>query len=311
MGPVVELYAPIKVGTEWIAKARVQTPFGPIMVEGRADEQTAAKAVRMLRDRIQPRVSVAGYDDPEVAGIFGDFAKAISRVAKNKALGRVLDVAKSVVRHPIFGAILKQIPIVSNVVNAADATFALADGLKGGVKGAVSVVQKLQASTSSSSPDIAKKAAVALRAVEMANKASSVVRAARAGNATAQQMIVKVRADAQANVPGARETFNAITAARRYDLRKVAAGIATAAAAGDPRANATIARLERDASTSPAAREAFDVLREVVSTVPRQDAQGEYVPNVLELDESGRLKPQHAQMLRRWQLLQTERRAAG
>lgn len=265
--PLLVINQPRKLGDRWIITGKLFTPYGVIELRAEGSELLARKAIERMHGEAM-----------EVAGIFDDIRGAVSRIAKSKAFKQVFSTAKSVMQNPLFRGIASKIPIVSSVVDGADAAFAVADGLASGKLDAQTIVNKASKMLASSNPALAKQGGAILQQLNVASTASALFKAFNAGDKKARRKVRALRRGAKAGDPAQAAAYKALQAARRFTLREQAANVVRAAMGGDDNAKAILDNVYAAAEGGDKnAVEAAKRYREVVirHSVPRAPAENE------------------------------------
>lgn len=265
--PLLVINQPKKIGDRWLITGRLHTPYGVIELRADGSELLAKKAIERMHGEAM-----------EVAGIFDDIRGAVARIAKSKAFKQVFDTAKAVMANPLFRGIASKIPIVSSVVDGADAAFAVADGLASGKVDAKTIINRAQKMLASSNPELAKQGGAILQQLNVASTASKLFQAFQAGDKGARRKVRALKQGAKAGDPSQLAAYKAIQAARRFKLREEAARVVRAAMEGDEKAQGILDAVYKDAAAGDKnAIEAAKTFRQVVirHKTPRQAPDNE------------------------------------
>jgi hypothetical protein len=257
------IHKPRRIGGRWVVTGLLYTPWGTMQLKAEGNELLAARAIQKLQG-----------EAVEVGGIFDDIKKAVRKIAKSKAFAQVLDQAQAVLKNPIFRKIAGKVPIVSSVVDGADAAFEIANGLRTGKLDAATIMRKAQRLARSVNPELAEKGAGILQGLKVADTASALWSQYQKGDAEARSKVLALKSGAMQGDPAQKAAYEALKAARRFELRKVAADVVQKALSGDGEAAARLDAVYKAAATGDKnAKEAVRLFRSVLVTPPTQHAE--------------------------------------
>jgi hypothetical protein len=255
------IHKPRRLGQRWIVEAQLYTPMGVVELRAEGNELLAARAL----ERLQPAI---------VGGVFEDVSKAVRRVAQSKAFSQVMKGAQSVLSNPLFRSVTSKLPIVSSIVDGADAAFMIAEGIRSGKVDATHMLEKAKQMAASSDPATAKKGKVLLQGVNVAQTAATIWAQYQAGDRNARRTVRALRQGARAGDEAQTAALKAIKAARRFQLRETAAELVRSAMNGDSKASAKLTAIWNDAKGGDKnAKEAAKLLRSVVIEHPTERAE--------------------------------------
>ena len=260
---MLTVYAPERVNGRWITRGVIYTPLGQVRIVAEGSEDLARVALSRVQSMLQERV-VAG-DGDEVAGLLDDIKGAVVRVAKSKTYSQIFNTAQTVLRNPLLRKLAGKVPIVSNVLDGADAVFAIADGVKTGKLDAKSIVQKAMQLASSANPELAAQGQNLLNGIKVAKIASGLFAQVQRGNPEAREKVKQLKARAAQGDESAAAALTAYKRARGYRIREAAANTVQEALQGDAAAQKRIDdvyALARQGDKN--AREAVRAMKKVV-----------------------------------------------
>lgn len=255
---MMTIFTPKKKDGRWVTTAVVYTPLGQVNIEAHGSEDLARLAVQ----RVQTMLAPTGDN---VAGVFDDMRAAVVKVAKSKGFTQVFNQARSVLKNPLLRSLAGKVPFVSSVLTAADASFAIVDGIRAGQVDAKSILQNALSLASSADPTIAAKGKKLLDGLKVAQVASSLFDSVQKRDPAAKAKVRELRNKAREGDLQAAAAFTAYREARRYRIRDLAAQTVKAALSGDIGAQTQIDKIYQNAKEGDRhAREAVRAMKKII-----------------------------------------------
>lgn len=265
---MMTIFTPERVDGKWVTTAIIYTPLGQVNIEAQGSEDLA----RVALQRVQ---AMLGPTSDDVAGVFDDMRAAVVKVAKSKGFTQVFNQARSVLKNPLLRSLAGKVPFVSSVLTAADASFAIVDGIRSGQTDAKSILQNAMALAGSKDPVIAEKGQKLLDGLKVAKVASELFDGVQKRLPEAKAQVRELRQRAREGNQQAAAAFTAYREARRYRIRDLAAQTVKAALSGDMGAQKQIDAIYQNARQGDKnAREAVRAMKKIIITTEQPKVAG-------------------------------------